>query len=219
MANARPRKRPGGEGGDVAVDYDPRDLVLRSSSWIGPSLVVAVLVLAIGGAAAGYAGMIPGEAGPRLQGLWGAGVGVSQGLWVGLAFGLTADWFRKRRSAGRRILLAGILLLYGSTWLGGWASHALERREEAEARYQGTKDHNRRELVSAQQMGRPPHLFVLHEGGPRSGVSWCVPVVPFILLVDSYASAGPEDGHGGVKVLLYYGLGSTELCTLWDWRA
>jgi hypothetical protein len=44
-----------------------------------------------------------------------------------------------------------------------------------------------------------------------------VPVLPGILLANSDSSHGPLRGRGGVKIILYFGAGSTELCMLWGW--
>ena len=47
-------------------------------------------------------------------------------------------------------------------------------------------------------------------GGPTSHVYWCFPLLPGVLLVDSDYCVGPMYAGGGVKVVLYYGIGSTE---------
>lgn len=67
------------------------------------------------------------------------------------------------------------------------------------------------------EFGARPKAIGLHPGGPRYGVSWCFPVLPGVLLADSHYTLGPLGGRGGVKVVLYYGVGSTGLCTLWCW--
>lgn len=61
------------------------------------------------------------------------------------------------------------------------------------------------------------HPIELRQGGPTSGVRWCVPVLPGVLLADSYYCVGPLCAAGGVKIVLYDGLGPVEVPTPWYW--
>src|SRR5262245_47726812 len=117
------------------------------------------------------------------------------------------------------ILLAVLLLLYAVTWVGGWHSHSRQLRDETEATYLTCKQHNREVKLFSEHTGMPPPLVKMHEGGPVSRVSWCLPVLPGVLLAQSDHSIGPLLGRGGVKVILWYGVGSTELCMLGGWIA
>ena len=107
----------------------------------------------------------------------------------------------------RRWLAATVLLtLYLLTWIGGWHSHA----QEIEARAQEMA-----KLAAAQgEQGRP---IGLRQGGPQTSVDWCVPILPGMLICDSYYVIAPLWGKGGVKLVLYYGFGSVELLWLWGW--
>lgn len=95
------------------------------------------------------------------------------------------------------LLLLGVLtFLYGATWVGGWLSHSAAI--QAQARHWSANAN-------------------VHPGGPRFGVNWCVPVVPGVVLVDSYCDVGPMNGCGGEKVVVWYGFGSWEVMTLSGW--
>lgn len=59
-----------------------------------------------------------------------------------------------------------------------------------------------------------PHIF---KGGPATGVDWCFPLLPGILITNSWYQCGPLFGKGGVKLVLYYGVGSLEILALNGW--
>jgi hypothetical protein len=114
-----------------------------------------------------------------------------------------------------RVCVGLLVVLYVGTWIGGWGSHARQLRDHAEGRYRAAEKLNR-ELAA--DPARPAPID-LHEGGPTAEVAWCLPVLPGVLLAYSGYSAGPLFGRGGVKVVLYYGFGSAEVCTLCGWVA
>jgi hypothetical protein len=43
------------------------------------------------------------------------------------------------------------------------------------------------------------------------GVSWCVPILPGVLLANSHYVVGPLYGKGGYKLVFYYGWDSREV--------
>jgi len=114
----------------------------------------------------------------------------------------------------RKKLIACILVpLYLGTWIGGWISHAHDLRGRAEIDYRWFERRN----LERQADGLDYHPIRLNPDGPSSSVNWCIPVLPGVLLVDSEISSGPMAARGGVKIVLYYGVGSMELCTLVGW--
>jgi hypothetical protein len=115
-------------------------------------------------------------------------------------------------------ILVLLVLLYGVTGIGGWISHSLAMKAEAERRYHDAQLRNEEYAAASPQLGEDLPVYLrLHKGGPDSGVSWCVPILPGVLLADSYYSVGPLYAKGGIKVVVWYGFGSVEVCTLLGW--
>jgi hypothetical protein len=106
-----------------------------------------------------------------------------------------------------------VIALYAVTWVGGWISHARQLREETESSWKYLKARFGTETESL------PLSRYVHKDGPRYYVSWCLPILPGLLLADSGESIGPLSGHGGLKLVLYYGVGSSELAMLCGWWA
>jgi len=118
----------------------------------------------------------------------------------------------------RKKLLACILVpLYVSTWIGGWISHAQELRARAQTQYNSFEQLNREMNAGSGGAATDRDHVKLRKGGPATYVDWCIPVLPGVLLVDSGSTFGPDCGWGGLKIVLYYGFGSKELCTLVGW--
>jgi hypothetical protein len=114
------------------------------------------------------------------------------------------------------------LVLYFATWVGGYRSHAQYLKDRVQASYRFMERERQREEEQALRFGVENEHFTdlyMHKSGPKYGVSWCVPVVPGVLLVYSYESTGPLMAGGGIKIILYDGSCSYELCTLWGWLA
>jgi hypothetical protein len=57
----------------------------------------------------------------------------------------------------------------------------------------------------------------LREGGPQSEVKWSFPLLPGIIVANSYYVNGPLYAEGGTKMILYYGVSSTVICKLTKW--
>jgi hypothetical protein len=120
----------------------------------------------------------------------------------------------------KRILKWVILLLYAVTWVGGWISHARQLRAETEARYRAVAREFQAFEAAARRAGREvPSSARVNENGPTSGVAWCVPILPGVLLTESGSSIGPLSGSGSVKLVLYYGVGSVVLSSWTTWLA
>jgi hypothetical protein len=107
-----------------------------------------------------------------------------------------------------------ILLLYAVTWVGGWITHARDLESSAWAGFQRGQELN----AERQAHGLADHIE-LREGGPNTGVNWCIPLLPGVLLVDSYYELGPLAARDTGKIVIYYGIGSFEVCDLWGWYA
>ncbi len=119
----------------------------------------------------------------------------------------------------RRKIIGILVLLYAVTWVGGWITHAIEIKANAQRMYTDAQERDREmaELYRNKGLGTYDASDHLSKNGPHAGVSWCVPILPGILLLDSWYVIGPLWGKGGVKLVLYYGLGTKELVCLWGW--
>lgn len=91
----------------------------------------------------------------------------------------------------RKWLIAVVLIfLYVITWVGGWITHA--RGVDTQAK--GNRGYN-------------------------AGVEWCFPVLPGLLVTESGYTIGPKHCDCGIKVVLFYGIGSIEIVRLVDYKA
>jgi hypothetical protein len=122
----------------------------------------------------------------------------------------------KRR---RRFLWGFVVLLYAVTWVGGWITHARDLEFSARARYQVGQELNAEYEAHRLADAQKPYYIELTEGGPDTGVNWCIPLLPGVLLVDSYEVLGPLAARDTAKIVVYYGFGSFEVCDLWGWYA
>jgi len=106
---------------------------------------------------------------------------------------------------------------YLATWIGGWVSHAREIETRAWRTWNDATSRNR-EMERLAAASQPHHGPIeLCKGGPHTGVGWCFPILPGVLVADSYYTVGPLWAAGGVKLVLFYGFGSTELVTIFGW--
>src|SRR5262245_45477848 len=105
----------------------------------------------------------------------------------------------KRR---RRVFWGTVLLLYAATWVGGWITHAQDLRASAQAQYQRAQTRNREWMADEAAGEELPIYRRLRDGGPATRVNWCIPLLPGILLADSYQVLGPLNGRGTVKIVL-----------------
>jgi hypothetical protein len=112
-----------------------------------------------------------------------------------------------------------LILLYAVTWVGGWVSYTRQLKNRTESAYRSVQHENEVEAASALRIGYKPFLNKLHPDGPKSAVNWCAPLLPGVLLADSYESIGPMYGQGGWYIVLYTGFGTTRVCMLWGWLA
>lgn len=109
--------------------------------------------------------------------------------------------------------------LYAVTWIGGWILYARQLKDRTESGYRAVQHDNEVEEAAALRGGWKPYLAKLHPDGPKSAVNLCLPILPGVLLADSYESIGPLDGQGGWYIVLYNGFSTTRVCMLWGWLA
>jgi hypothetical protein len=122
----------------------------------------------------------------------------------------------KRR---KTILWLVVVLLYGITWIGGCVTHARDLQASTWAKYRAAQEINAEWRALDPAGSNDASYLKLREDGPITGVNWCVPLLPGILLADSYYVVGPLYGRGMAKVVFYYGVGSMVICDLWGWIA
>ena len=113
-----------------------------------------------------------------------------------------------------------VALLYAGTWVGGYLSHADQLRSSAEKLYAEARADEVLEKDLWKEVGfSEPPKSRLRPQGPKTRISWSFPVLPGILVADSFYVMGPRWGRGGVKVIVYYGLGSWTIGPIWGWIA
>jgi len=111
-----------------------------------------------------------------------------------------------------------IVALYAVTWIGGWAMHDHEVKALAQRLYDDANQHNREIEQAFRAEGVEGDWGItLREGGPAANVNWCIPILPGVLIADSYYVIAPLWGQGGVKVVVYYGFGTITILELWGW--
>lgn len=120
----------------------------------------------------------------------------------------------------KRKIIAGVAILYALTWMGGWITHSRELQASAWQMYADAKKQDREMAELFQKEGHglyyaPDHLS--SKNGPSAKVNWCVPILPGVLLANSYYVIGPLWGKGGVKIVLYYVFGAKELVYISRW--
>jgi hypothetical protein len=106
--------------------------------------------------------------------------------------------------------------LYILTWLYGPADHARELTNRAQRLWSEAAATNER-MRAPSVPGEDIDVIEIFKDGPRASVDWCIPILPCVMLANSGYSIGPVYGRGGVKIILFYGVGSLELVTLFGW--
>ena len=119
----------------------------------------------------------------------------------------------------RRKILLWLIPLYAVTWVGGYFSHSASLKGEAQRLFDAAQKSDAEYAALAAKEGVAPFRLKASKTGPVSGVSWCVPVLPGVLIADSYYVVGPLYGRGGVKVVIFYCVGSWASSPLWGWIA
>ena len=110
-----------------------------------------------------------------------------------------------------------LAILYAITWVGGWITYEIDIKATANKNYIAAQKGYQKMMEFSKELGLRVNDTIdhLHKNGPKAGVDFCFPILPCVLLADSYSSIGPRNGESGVKIVLYYGLGTKELFSIW----
>ncbi len=92
----------------------------------------------------------------------------------------------------KKIISIVVILLYAITWLGGHATHSKKIREHAIKLYDEARLNHQKMSDWAHSEGlEEPQPVRLRKDGPKSEVKWSIPLVPGVLLANSYYVNGP----------------------------
>ena len=119
----------------------------------------------------------------------------------------------------KKKIAVAVVFLYAVTWVGGWITHSRELKARARQMYAEAEKQDRElaELSQKEGLGSYDTSGHLRKNGPSTCVTWCVPLLPGVLLADSWYVIGPLVGRGGMKIVLYYGFGAIEIVCLSGW--
>ena len=112
-----------------------------------------------------------------------------------------------------------IAALYAVTWFGGCVSHQRTLSADARQRYEAAQVRERQEAELYKREGTYQPARITHQGGPIAKINWCLPILPGVLLADSYYAIGPRYGRGGISFLLYYGFGCYQAGPIVGWKS
>lgn len=123
-------------------------------------------------------------------------------------------------SIKKKVILIVIILLYAITWLGGHRTHSINLQKHAAQLYVGALFKNKEMSDLARSEGlEEPQPIVVRKDGPKSKVKWSIPIMPGVLLANSYYVNSPLWAKGGTKIVLYYGISSKVICYLTKWMS
>ena|ERR1035437_4522193 len=116
-----------------------------------------------------------------------------------------------KRPSKRFVLI--LAALYAATWIGAALVYPRDMARRAHEEYAIALAAQQKLAV---EVGRPVRPAAFPEG-PRTEFRWCVPIAPALLLVSSDYQIGPRWGHGGIRLVLFYGIGTVETGPLVGW--
>jgi hypothetical protein len=123
-------------------------------------------------------------------------------------------------SKKNKITVFSLVAIYAITWVGGHLSHSKKVASNALAMYEAVQEKNDEISAFARREGLADYEPVqLGEGGPKSDVKWSFPLLPGILVVNSYYVIGPLWAEGGIKIIGYYGTSSRIICWISKWKS
>lgn len=117
----------------------------------------------------------------------------------------------KRPSKSTILTLAA---LYAVTWIGAAIVYPRDMADRANEEYARAQAAQRGNAQSIRDGRSAPAAF---PDGPKTAFRWCVPIAPAILLVSSDYHIGPLWGHGGIRLVFFYGIGTVETGPLFGW--
>ncbi len=120
----------------------------------------------------------------------------------------------------KKYIIIVVIFLYIITWLGGHRTHSMNLQIHATQLHVGAVFKNMEMSDFAISEGlEEPNPIKLRKDGPKSEVKWSIPILPGILLVNSYYEIGPLWAKGGTKIILYYGISSKVICYITKWMS
>ena len=119
----------------------------------------------------------------------------------------------------RRWVIGGVVLaLYAATWIGGVRTHARDIEASARSRYQVLEERNAK-MYGPNAGDAVPIFARLLDGGPDTGIDWSVPILPGVLLVESYEVLGLLNARGSTNLLVFDGRGFATVWKQQSWVA
>ena len=119
----------------------------------------------------------------------------------------------------RRKIVVGLAILasYALTGIHGPIVYGRQLRLDAEEHYAGhrAREQSQAEMYEEVEIEAPESN--LHPDGPKTGVNWAIPVLPFVFVAVSYEVMGPLWGHGGTVFVIYLGFWTIEVPTPFGW--
>lgn len=106
---------------------------------------------------------------------------------------------------------------YAGTWRGGRPAHERQLARDADRLYLHSQAREQALARDLEQGGRHPLERMTRDGGPKTGVDWCQPILPGVLVADSYYIIGPLHGRGGINLIVYYGFGCVQIGPIFGW--
>jgi len=106
-----------------------------------------------------------------------------------------------------------IPVLYVWTWYGGYVFHSEDLTSEATEAYYSNVEKHEKKIEEYEIVGLEYSFNIydeVHRNGPRISINWCFPIIPGILIAESYYSIGPSLDAGGTKIVFFYGVGTID---------
>jgi hypothetical protein len=116
------------------------------------------------------------------------------------------------------VILLAVGIAYAITWAGGHFTHYRKLASHALRSYEAAQKRNDEMSAFANENKLPNHKPIeLRENGPKSEVKWSFPLLPGIIVANSYYVNGPLWAEGGTKLIVYYWISSAVICKLKKW--
>lgn len=115
------------------------------------------------------------------------------------------------------LTVAAVVGAYAVTWLGGSPAHERQLAHDADRLYLDVQAREQALARDLEQGGRPLPERVTRDGGPKTDVNWCFPILPGVPVADSYHVIGPLHGRGGISLVVYYGFGCVQIGPMFGW--
>ena len=124
---------------------------------------------------------------------------------------------KTRSSVLVSVLVAVTLASYAFTWVGGVYSHERTLRNYAQGQRQEWIDRYQSGHASALPKGREVLPMKVYYEKPRAGIDWAFPILPGLLVTQSWYVVGPLWGEGRIRLMFFYGSGTFDLFSVMRW--